>query len=198
MTGRFTRRAAVAAIGAAMLPRHLNAQQALAPVIGVLDSSAATALKLSAFYEGLKVEGFSRNQNLTVEYHSAEGDYARLPELAADLVNRRLALITALGGPAALAATTKIPVVFAVGANPIEIGLVASLNHPGANMTGVAGMAAGREQKRLELLYAAVPTAPVLGFLLNPENSNQDAQINDVLASARKVSVKAHPGKYWP
>ena len=155
-----------------MLPRHLKAQQTLAPVIGILDSSAATALKLSTFYEGLKVEGFFRNQNLTVEYHSAEGDYARLSELAADLVNRRVALITALGNPAALAAkaaTTKIPVVFAVSANPIEIGLVASLNHPGANMTGVAGMAAGREQKRLELLYAAVPTAAGLGFPLDRE-----------------------------
>lgn len=196
MTGRFTRRAAVAAIAAAMLPRHLNAQQAPAPVIGVLDSSPATALKLSAYYEGLKVEGFSRNQNLTVEYHSVEGDYARLPELAADLVNRQVALITALGSPAALAAkaaTTKIPVVFAVSANPIAIGLVASLNHPGANMTGVAGMAVGREQKRLELLHAAVPTAPVLGFLLNPENSNQDAQINDALAAAQKVSLQIKP-----
>ena len=86
------------------------------PTIGVLDSAAATTLKLSTFYEGLKVEGFSRNQNLTVEYHSAEGDYARLPELAADLVDRRVTLITCFGGPAALAAkaaTTEIPIVFA-------------------------------------------------------------------------------------
>jgi len=84
------------------------------PIIGILDSAAATTLKLSRFYEGLKVEGFFRNQNLTVEYHSAEGDYARLPELAADLVNRRVTLIIAFGGPAALAAksaTTKIPIV---------------------------------------------------------------------------------------
>ena len=110
------------------------------PTIGALDSAAATTLKLSTFYEGLKVEGFSRNQNLTVEYHSAEGDYARLPELAADLVDRRVTLITCFGGPAALAAkaaTTKIPIVFAVSANPIEIGLVASHNRPGANVTGV-------------------------------------------------------------
>ena len=91
-----------------------------------MDSAAATTLKLSRFYEGLKVEGFVRNQNLAVEYQSAEGDYARLPELAADLVNRRVTLITAFGGPAAFAAksaTTKIPIVFAVSANPIEIGL---------------------------------------------------------------------------
>ena len=176
-----------------MLPRHLHAQQAPAPIIGVLDSSAATALKLSVFYEGLKVEGFSRNQNVTVAYHSADGDYARLPELAADLVNRRVALIAALGSPAALAAkaaTTKIPVVFAVNANPLELGLVASLDHPGANLTGVAGMAVGRERKRLELLYAVVPTTPVLGFLLNPSSANQDAQINDALASAQIMGVQ--------
>ena len=162
MTGRFTRRTAIAAVGAAMLPRHLKAQQTLAPVIGILDSSAATALKLSAFYEGLKVEGFFRNQNLTVEYHSAEGDYARLSELAADLVNRRVALITALGNPAALAAkaaTTKIPVVFAASANPIEIGLVASLNRPGANVTGTAVFTAELAPKQLQLLRQVIPNA---------------------------------------
>jgi putative ABC transport system substrate-binding protein len=196
MMGRFTRRKCIAAIGAALLPRHANAQQAPRPMIGVLDSAAATALKLSAFYEGLKVEGFSKSQNLTIEYHSAEGDYGRLPDLAADLVNRRVTLITAFGSPAALAVravTTKIPVVFAVDANPSEIGLVASLNHPGANMTGVAGMALGREQKRLELLHEVVPATPVLGFLLNPQNSNQDAQINDVLAIAGKLGVQVKP-----
>lgn len=176
-----------------MLPRHLNAQQPSTPIIGVLDSAAATALKLSTFYEGLKVEGFSRNQNLAVEYHSAEGDYARLPELAADLVNRRVTLITALGTPAAQAAkaaTTTIPIVFAVGANPTETGLVTNLSHPGANMTGVTGMAVGREQKRLELLRAAVPAAAVLEFLLNPQNSNQSAQIDHVLAAAQKFGVQ--------
>jgi len=80
--------------------------------------------------------------------------------------------------------------VFAVSANPIEIGLVASLNHPGTNVTGVTGMAAGREHKRLELLHAAVPTAALLGFLLNPQNSTRDAQINDVLASAQKLGAQ--------
>jgi putative tryptophan/tyrosine transport system substrate-binding protein len=191
MAKRFTRPKCIAAIGAAMLPRTLKAQQLPTPIIGVLDSAAATALKLSTFYEGLKVEGFSRNQNLTVEYHSANGDYARLPELAADLVNRRVALITAFGAPAALAAkaaTTKIPIVFAVSASPIDIGLVASLNRPGVNVTGVTGMAAGREQKRLELLHAAVPNAPALGFLLNPQTSNPDALVNNALAFAQKVA----------
>jgi putative ABC transport system substrate-binding protein len=181
-----------------MTPRHLNAQQAPTPIIGLLDSSAATASKLAAFYEGLKVEGFSRNQNLTVEYHSAEGDYTRLPKLATDLVNRRISLITALGSPAALAAkaaTASIPIVFAVDTNPIEIGLVASLNHPGANSTGVAAMAIAREQRRLELLRAAVPTASVFGFLVNPQNSNQDVQIKNALAAAHEFGVQIKLGR---
>jgi putative ABC transport system substrate-binding protein len=176
-----------------MLPSRLNAQQSPAPIIGVLDSSAPTTLKLSAFYEGLKVEGFSRNQNVMLEYRSAESDYPRLPQLAADLINRGVAVITALGTPAALAAkgaTTTIPIVFMVSANPIEIGLVASLNRPGANTTGVAGMAAGREQKRLELLHTAVSDAAVLGFLLNPQNFRQDIQIKDALASAQKLGLQ--------
>jgi putative ABC transport system substrate-binding protein len=193
MANRLTRRKWIAAIGAAMLPRPLNAQRSLTPMIGLLDSVTATALKTSAFYDGLKVEGFFRNQNLTVEYHSAAGDYGRLPELAADLIARGVTLITAFGTPAARAAksaTTKIPVIFAISANPIKVGLVASLDHPGANMTGVAGMAAGREQKRLELLHAVAPTAAVLGFLLNPQNSNEDAQTADVLAAAQKIGVQ--------
>jgi putative ABC transport system substrate-binding protein len=176
-----------------MLPQPLIAQQAPMPIIGILDSGAATTSKLLTFYEGLKVEGFSRNQNLSVEYHSAEGDYARLPGLAADLVDRRVTLITAFGSPAAQAAkaaAAKTPIVFAVSANPIEIGLVTSLNRPGANVTGVTGMAVGREHKRLELLHAAVPAIPVLRFLLNPQNSNRDLQINDALTSAQKVCAQ--------
>jgi putative ABC transport system substrate-binding protein len=176
-----------------MTSRYAGAEQAPMPVIGALDSSAATTLKFSAFYEGLKVEGFTRNQNLAVEYHSAEGDYARLQKLAADLVNRRVSLITALGSPAALAAkaaTSNIPVVFAIDTNPVAIGLVTNLNHPGGNIAGVAGMAVGREQKRLELLRAAVPSASVVGLLVNPQNPSQDAQINDALASAQKLDVQ--------
>jgi putative ABC transport system substrate-binding protein len=193
MTAKFTRRLCVGAIGAAMLPPRLNAQQSSAPIIGLLDSSAPTTLKLSAYYEGLKVEGFSRNQNVTVEYHSAESDYARLSQLAADLINRGVSLITALGTPAALAAkgaTATIPIVFAVSANPIGIGLVASLNRPGANLSGVAAMAADRELKRLELLHAAVPDAAIFGILLNPQNLHQDIQSKDALAAAQKLGVQ--------
>jgi putative tryptophan/tyrosine transport system substrate-binding protein len=193
MTTKFTRRLCVGAIAAAMLPCRSNAQQPPAPIIGLLDSSSATPFKLSTFYEGLKVEGFSRNQNVTVEYHSAENDYARLPQLAADLIDREVAMITALGAPAAIAAkgaTTRIPVVFAISANPIEVGLVASLNHPGVNITGVTAAATGREQKRLELLHATIPDAPIIGFLLNPHNLQQDIQIKNALASAQKLGVQ--------
>lgn len=193
MTAGVTRRICVAAIGAAMLPRAADAQQAPMRTIGLLDSSAATAAKLSAFYGGLKVEGFSRNQNVTVEYHSAQDDYAQLPALAADLVARRMSLITAFGTPAALAAkaaTAIVPIVFAVDAHPIQIGLVDSLNHPGANLTGVAGMAVGRERKRLELLHASAPAAPLLGLLVNPQNSDHARQIADALAFARELGVQ--------
>jgi putative ABC transport system substrate-binding protein len=151
MIGRITRRICVATIGAAVLLANAHAQRPAAPTIGVLDSSAATAAKLTAFYEGLKIEGFVRNQNLTVQYSSAEGDYPRLPTLAADLVGRRVSLISALGAPAALAAkraTTTVPIVIAVGPNPVGLGLVAILSHPGANLTGATSVATGREQKR--------------------------------------------------
>jgi ABC-type uncharacterized transport system substrate-binding protein len=146
------------------------------------------------FYEGLKVEGFSRNQNLTVEYHSADGDYARLPQLAADLVNRQVTLISAFGTSAALAAkaaTAKISIVFAVDANPIDIGLVASLDHPGAN---IIGMGAERERKRLELLHAALPAVP------SPQPSEfQPGRTNQRCARVRpedRCADKAVPGEY--
>lgn len=193
MIVRITRRMCLAALGATALPVGARAQPATSPTIGILDSSAANAPKLTAFYEGLKVEGFVQNQNLTVQYSSAAGDYGRLPSLAADLAGRNVALISALGAPAALAAkraTTTIPIVVAVEPNPIKLGVVTSLNHPGANLTGVTSLAAGREQKRLELLHEAMPTASRFGVLVNPQNSNADAQIGDALTAAHAVGVE--------
>jgi len=193
MIGRITRRMCIATIGAAVLPVNARAQRPAAPTIGILDSSAATATKFTAFYEGLKIEGFVRNQNLTVQYSSAEGDYPRLPGLAADLVTRQVSLISALGAPAALAAkraTPRVPIVIAVGPNPVSLGLVDSLNHPGGNLTGVTSVAVGREQKRLELLHEAIPTARGFGVLVNPQNSNADAQIHDTLTAAQAIGVQ--------
>jgi putative tryptophan/tyrosine transport system substrate-binding protein len=183
----------IAALGATVLPVNAQAPKAATPTIGILDSSAATAAKLKPFYEGLKVAGFVQNQNLTVQYYSADGDYPRLPSLAADLAGRQISLISALGAPAALAAkgaTTTIPIVIAVGPNPVNLGLVASLNHPGANLTGATSVASGREQKRLELLHEAIPTAPGFCVLVNPQNPHADAQIGDALAAAQAIGVQ--------
>jgi putative ABC transport system substrate-binding protein len=171
-------------------PLTARTQQATMPVIGFLDSSAGTAAKLTALYEGLKIEGFVRNQNMAVEYHSAEGDYGRLPGLAADLVKRKVALIAAIGMPAALAAkaaTTTIPVIFAVESDPVQVGLINSLNLPGGNITGVTNMARELEQKRLELLHELMPLASVLALLINSTNPNAETQTRDGLATARKM-----------
>jgi len=187
-----TRRMWITTMGAALLPSNSHAQRA-APTIGILDSSAAIAAKLTAFYEGLRTEGFVRNQNLTVQYHSAEGDYARLQGLAADLIGRQVSLISALGAPAALAAkraTTTIPIVVAVGPDPVSLGLVASLSHPGSNLTGVTSVAVDQQQKRLELLHQAIPTATRFGVLVNPRNSNADAQIHEALTAAQLIGLQ--------
>src|SRR5438552_2098401 len=187
MPGQITRRASIALIGTAALPLTTRAQQPSRPIIGILDSSTATAIKLSGFYDGLKVEGFSRNQNVAIEYRSAESNYDRLPDLAAELVKREVSLIVAFGVPAALAAkgaTTTTPIIFAIAPNPVQIGLIASLNRPGRNMTGVTNMAEGREQKRLELLHELIPTARALALLVNPHTPNVEAQIHDALETA--------------
>jgi ABC-type uncharacterized transport system substrate-binding protein len=189
-----TRRIRVAMIATAVvLPANTEAQRPSAPIIGILDSSAATPAKLTAFYEGLKIGGFVQNQNLTVQYYSAEGDYARLQGLAANLVGRQVSLISALGAPAALAAkgaTTTVPIVVAVGPDPVSLGLVASLNHPGANLTGATSVASDREQKRLELLHQVIPSASDFGVLVNPQNSIADAQIQSAVLAARAVGVQ--------
>jgi putative ABC transport system substrate-binding protein len=128
-----------------------------------------------------------------VRYHSAEGDYARLSGLAAYLVGRQVSLISALGAPAALAAkgaTTTIPIVVAVGPDAVSLGLVTTLDHTGANLTGATSVAAGRELKRLELLREVIPTARGFGVLVNPQNSNADVQIRAALTAAQVVGVQ--------
>ena len=185
------------AAGAAALPLPLvaRAQKPAMPVIGFLDTSADAGPKLISFYEGLKIEGFVRNQNVAVEYRQAEGDYGRLPGLAADLVNRNAAVIVSVGIPAALAArdaTTTIPIVFAVGSDPVQIGLVTSLNRPEGNMTGVTNMAVELAQKRLELLHELIPMATIFGLLVNPTNPNAETQTRDALLAARKMGLQVN------
>jgi putative tryptophan/tyrosine transport system substrate-binding protein len=174
-------------------PLAARAQQLQVPVLGFLDTAAGSALELVTFYEGLKIEGYVRNQTMAVVYHSAQGDYGRLPFLAADLVNRRVSLIAAIGLPAALAAKsarTTIPTVFAVESDPVQAGLIPSLDKPGGNMTGVTDLAAGRAGKRLELLHELMPTATVFALLVNPRHPTAEAQAQEALSAAGKMGLR--------
>jgi putative ABC transport system substrate-binding protein len=161
---------------AAAWPLAARAQQPALPVIGFLSSLAPSDLNLvvPAFREGLNGTGFVEGRNIAIEYRWAEGDYQRLPTLSADLVRRKVAVIAAISGtPAALAAkaaTTVIPVVFMIASDPVALGLVASLNRPGGNLTGVAYLNDEITPKRLGLLHEFLPTAKSIGLLVNPAN----------------------------
>ena len=192
------RREFISLIGgaAAVWPLAARAQQPAMPVIGFLSgtSSKGYAPYLAAFREGLREGGFVEGQNVTIEYRWADDHYERLPELAADLVTRRVALIAAAGGsPAALAAksaTTTIPIVFQIGVDPVKAGLVSSLNQPGGNITGFANLALEVGPKRLELLHRLVPNATNIAVLVNPARSNVEAEIKDMQSAANKLGLQ--------
>src|SRR5258708_7968188 len=161
---------------AAAWPPAANAQQPKMPVIGVLESGSATSLtKLSAqFHAGLKESGFVEGRNVTIEYRRADTQYDRLPGLAADLVGRQVAVIVASGATisplAAQAATKIIPIVFLMGTDPVQTGLVVSLNRPGGNITGVTTFGSEILSKQLEMLHELVPKARAIAILVNPKN----------------------------
>jgi putative ABC transport system substrate-binding protein len=180
--------------GAATWPLAARAQQKRAvPVIGVVSSrSPAVDMPLLAIVrEGLKEAGFVDGQNVAFDYHWAEGQYDRLRTLAADLVRQQVALIFAIGGDqpalAAKAATATIPIVFVSGNDPIQSGLVASLNRPGGNITGVASFIAQIEAKRLELLRQLRPHARSMAVLINPGLPQAEIQVRDVQTAARGI-----------
>ena len=183
---------------AAAWPLAARAQQPAMPVIGYLgaQSPAAFASRLRAFRQGLGETGYVEGRNVAIEFRWAEGQHNRLSALAADLAGRRVAVIVAPGGaPAALAAksaTATIPIVFEMGADPIAMGLVGSLNRPGGNLTGVSSLNVEVTPKRLEILHESVPTAAVVAVLINPTSPTADSQLRDLQAAARALGLQLH------
>lgn len=191
------RRNFVSLLGSAVAwPLLARAQQPAMPVIGVLSARAAAsgASMVAAFHHGLSESGYVDGQNLRIEYRWAEGHYDRLGALSDDLIRRRVSVIVALSGtPAALAAkaaTTTIPIVFGNGGDPLTSGLVASLGRPTRNITGVTFYTVQLAGKRLELLRELVPTAMVIGFLVNPNNPAEEPEAKDVEVAARALGVR--------
>jgi putative ABC transport system substrate-binding protein len=185
--------------GAAALPLSARAQQSAVPVIGILSSESpeAEAIRVRAFHQGLTEVGFIEGRNVVVEYRWAEGHNDRLPALAADLVRRQVVAIACLGGPpaafAAKAATTTIPIVFQVGFDPVELGLVTSLNRPGGNITGIASLNTELGPKRLEVLHQLTSTAKILGLLVNPTNRNvAEVSVKVAQAAAESLGLQLH------
>jgi len=185
--------------GAAAWPLWARAQQRAMPVIGLLGSESLElwTTRMRAFHGGLKEAGLIEGQNVAIEYRWAEGHNERLPELAADLVRRRVTVIAAPGStPAAVAAkaaTSTIPIIFWVGSDPIELGLVASLNRPGGNLTGVTTLNVGLVAKRVELLHEVVPGISSVALLVNPTSPVlTKISIGDAQAAARSLGLELH------
>jgi len=183
--------------GAAAWPLAARAQQAKMPVIGYLGVSSfenSAGRSLLAFKRGLAETGYVEDRNVAIEYRWADDQYDRLPALAMELVQRRVAVLAAAGSPAALpakAATTVIPIVFMIGSDPVELGLVASLNRPGSNLTGVAYLNVEVAPKRLELLHEFVPTAKSIALLVNPANPVvAEAQSKELQAAVSTLGLR--------
>jgi putative ABC transport system substrate-binding protein len=184
--------------GATAWPLAARAQQGAMPVIGFLNGGSPDmfADRVRAFRQGLSETGYDGGSNAAIEYRWAEGQYDRLPALAADLVRRQVTAIAAADGAssalAAKAATTTIPIIFRVGVDPVEVGLVASLSRPGGNVTGVTTLNVEVGPKRLELLHELVPTATVVALLVNPTSPAAQAQSRDMQAAARTLGLQLH------
>ena len=185
--------------GAAAWPLAARAQQTAMPVIGLLDTGGVDSNTgfLRPFREGLGEAGYFEGQNVAIEYRWAEGQYDRLPELAADLVRRKVSVIAIPSStPASVAAknaTTKIPIIFGVGDDPVKLGLVTSLGRPSGNATGINFVTAELGAKRLEFLHELVPTASRIAVLANPtDHTRTTSNIRDVEAAARAIGLQIH------
>lgn len=183
---------------AAVWPLAVGAQNTAIPVVGLMHSGTLARnveAQLAAFRQGLRDGGdYVVGQNVTIEYRWAEGKAERLPELAADLVRRKVNVIAAVGGPpsnlAAKNATVTIPIVFSTGADPIRLGLVSSLNRPGGNITGITFFAEELNPKALGLLHQLVPAAKTVGLLVNPGNPETPRRSADTVEAARKLGLR--------
>src|SRR5262245_8945855 len=193
------RREFMALVGsAATWPLTAHAQQAM-PVIGYIGTGSreSDAFRMPSFHQGLKETGYVEGRNVTIEYRWAEGRNDRLPELAADLVRRQVAVIavpaSTPGALAAKAVTTTIPIVFYIGLDPVELGLVASLHRPGGNITGVTGWNVTVGPKRLELLHEVVPTATSIALLVNPTSPDlAGADLKEQQGAAHTLGLGLH------
>jgi putative tryptophan/tyrosine transport system substrate-binding protein len=193
------RRQFITLLGAAAAwPLAARAQSNNVPVIGILNPTPRSGMWVpleAAFRKGLSDTGYTEGRNLRIEGRWADGQYDRLPGLAADLVQRGVAAIAAFTTPAvqaAKAATTTIPIVFTTIADPVQIGFAASLNRPGGNLTGLSVLAVEAGPKEMELLHAAAPSANSMALLINPGNPNADAQSKNLQMAAQRLGLQLH------
>jgi len=178
-------------------PVAARGQQPAMPVVGFLNSASPDLFGhlVRAFHQGLSETGYAEGSNVAIDYRWADNQYNRLSALVGELVRRQVAVIVAFPNVSALAAksaTTTIPIVFVTGSDPVEIGLVASLNRPGGNITGVTSLNVEVGQKRLELLHELVPIATVIAALVNPTNSNAETLSRDLQAATRALGLQLH------
>jgi len=182
-------------VGMMTATRALRAQQKAMPVIGYL-SAGSPDFRLAAFRQGLNETGYAEGQNVAIEYRWAPGQYDQLPALAADLVRRQVTVIAAVGIPptfAAKAATSTIPIAFLAGVDPVEFGIITSLNRPGGNITGIAILTADLAGKRLQLLHELVPAVAVIGLLVNPTDpAATESEARNLQDAARSLGLQLH------
>jgi len=178
-------------------PLTSAAQHSALPAIGLIHSGSASqnTHTIAGFHDGLGETGYVAGQNVTIEYRWADGQFDRLPTLAADLVRRGVAALAAFAPPTAVAAksaTATIPIVFFIGGDPVKLGLVASFSRPGGNITGVGGLTIDLVSKRLEILRELVPKADSIAFLLNPSNPTSETQIQNIQEATRALGLRLH------
>jgi putative tryptophan/tyrosine transport system substrate-binding protein len=183
--------------GAAAWPLVARAQQSAMPVVGFINAASAQhwAAPLSAFLKGLSETGYVEGHNVTIEYRWAEGRYDRLPAFVADLVQRKVNVLAATSTPAALAAkaaTTTIPIVFTTAGDPVQLGLAATLNRPGGNVTGVTLLDVELAPKRLQLARELAPTATMMAVLVNPSFPPTESMLRELAVAARSFGLKIH------